>query len=126
MMTRTLLATFFAVVLLACGGPESDLEGNWVLDESAMDAEMEKNNVPKGARGMTLAMLKGTRMSFKDGKADMVMAKFSYEVVKTDGDKITLKATDGMAKGTEQTLEVDGDTLIMQRGGTRLFFKRAD
>lgn len=126
MTTRALLGTCFAFVLLACGGPESDLEGSWVIDESAMDAEMEKQNVQKAARGVAMAVLKGMKISFKDGKADFFASKFSYEVVKTDGDKITLKATDGLAKGVEYTVEVDGDQLIYQRGGSKMFFKRAD
>ena len=127
-MEKRILSLIAALALVACGSPESDLEGTWGLSPESAD-EMTKD-VPAGMRAQAKERASKMTMTYKDGKCTMTMPgvgsqKGTYVVKSTDGNKLTVET---VLEGKTETvvLEMDGDSLSTSMQGKTMKFVRSD
>lgn len=146
MKMRVMLAALAAALLMMAGttgcskGGKDKLVGTWKLDEAAVEKMMEdaeKSGDAKKGAGLGAAMIVAMGPTFEfaeDGSMSMTMKnpmkedaepkteKGSYEVVKTEGDKLTLKTkledqqetiTATFDGDDKLTLEKEGDEMPM-------------
>ena len=127
-MEKRILSLIAVVALVACGSPESDLQGSWGLSPESID-EMIKD-VPAAMQAQAKERASKMTMTFKDGKYTMTVPEAgsregTYVVKSTDGNKLTVE-TEFKGKKETMVLEVDGDSFSTSMQGQTMRFVRSD